>query len=199
MKPPIIACIVEGHGEVDSVPVLIERIARRHDPSRGVRVVPPLRTPRNRFTQRPEEMRRMVELAVRLQGGGPGGVLILMDADRDLPCQFGPTLQDRAASIRPDRSIRVVLAVAEFEAWFLAAARSLTKEGLPADIMAPPAPEAIRDAKGWLDARLRQSRGSGYAETVDQPRFSRTFDLDAALTTRSFAKLYKETVRLLTR
>lgn len=179
------------------MPVLIKRIARRHDPRRGVEVLPPLRARRDKFIQRPEEMRRMVELAVRSQGGGPGGVLILMDADRDLPCQLGPALQDRAAALRPDRSIRVVLAVAEFEAWFLAAAASLTSLGFAADIQPHPAPEAVRDAKAWLADR-RQTPGPVYSPTVDQPRFTEVFDLDAALKTRSFAKLYKETVHLLT-
>ena len=41
----IISCIVEGHGEVSSVPVLLRRIAAQHDPTAIVHVLAPLRVP----------------------------------------------------------------------------------------------------------------------------------------------------------
>lgn len=199
MKPPTIACIVEGHGEVTAAPVLIERVARHHDPACYVRVIPPLRTKRDRFVNRDQERRKMVELAARLHGGGPGGVLVLLDADRELPCSLGPSLQEQVAAIRPDRLIRVALAVIEYEAWFLAAAASLAGcNGLPDDLTPPPAPEAIRDAKGWLSERMRENGAPGYRETLDQQIFTRRFDLDAARRTRSFGKLYREVARLVT-
>lgn len=181
-----------------AIPVLIDRIARQCAPRRAVKVKP-LRTKRDQFLKRDDEMRKKIELAVGLQGGGPGGVLVLLDADRALPCQLGPQLQRQVAAIRPDRPIRVVLAVAEFEAWFLAAASSLSgQEGLLPDLEPPAEPEKIRDAKGWLRERFKDAHKSRYAETIHQPRFSRIFDLDAAMAAPSFAKLHREVTRLLT-
>ncbi|MEI7672545.1 MAG: hypothetical protein WCK00_10580 [Deltaproteobacteria bacterium] len=44
MKPLRLAAIVEGHGEVEAVPVLIRRIAAELDPSLFLQVEPILRT-----------------------------------------------------------------------------------------------------------------------------------------------------------
>ena len=93
--------------------------------------------------------------------------------------------------IRP--AIAVVIAVREFEAWFVAAASSLAGAGkLGAATAAPADPEAIRDAKGWLSRGL----GRPYDEVRDQPSLAALFDLDAARACRSFDKLVREFVAL---
>jgi hypothetical protein len=51
--------------------------------------------------------------------------LVLLDADDDCPAELGPKIQDRARQVVPHRSVSVVLANREYEAWFLAAAGSL--------------------------------------------------------------------------
>lgn len=196
MRPPTIACIVEGHGEVSAVPILLNRIAL-DVVQRPLNVIRPLRHKRDQLARKPEKLARSVEQAVRLQGGGPGGVLILLDTDRDLPCELGPRLQARAQAVRPDRVVRVALAVIEYEAWFLAAASSLAGVAdLPEDLTPPDDPESIRNAKGWLGDRMRPRRGGGYSETIDQPLLTRHFDLQAARRTASFRKLCREVARL---
>ncbi len=93
--------------------------------------------------------------------------MILADSDDDPPCLLGPELLKKAMQIRPDVPIGVALAQREFESWFLAAAQSLQgKRSLPKDLEPPPEPEAIRNAKQWLDGRMGTQ---GYSETVDQP------------------------------
>ena len=88
----------------------------------------------------------------------------------------------------------MVLAVREYEAWFLTAAASLRgKRGLAQDLAPPPSPEAIRDAKAWLDQRMPR----GYRPTVDQPALTDLFDLEAALRSPSFDKLVRELTKLL--
>ena len=49
MTSPSIACIVEGHGEVEAVPILIRQIAGRIDPALPVIVRRPLRVSRSQL------------------------------------------------------------------------------------------------------------------------------------------------------
>jgi hypothetical protein len=144
-----IACIVEGHGEVEAVPILIRRIAARVDPARSILVKRPLRITRSQLV-RARELERAIELAAR-QLGRQGGILVLIDSDDDCPAELGPQLLDRARKARSDFPIGVVLAKREFEGWFLASAESLRgKRGLPDDLTSPPDPESIRGAKEWM-------------------------------------------------
>lgn len=126
-------------------------------------------------------------------------ILILMDSDDDCPAEIGPELRRRACEARPDVPIAVVLANTEYEAWFLAAAESLANtRGLMAHLTAPPDPEAIRDAKGWLSAHMTM-RERKYSPTQDQASFSAVMDLDLARRrSRSFQKLWQEVARLMT-
>jgi hypothetical protein len=109
--------------------------------------------------------------------GDGGGILVLLDADDDPACELAPELLRRAVAARPDRPVGVVLAVREYEAWFLAAAASLRgKRGLPDDLASAANAESIRDAKGWLDERMPRR----YSPTTDQPALTAVLDLDQA-------------------
>ena len=81
----------------------------------------------------------------------------------------------------------MVLAKTEYEAWFLAAAASLE---IGEHSEPPEDPEAVRDAKGWLSARMPP--GHAYRETIHQASFSATFDLDLARAAPSFDKLWRD-------
>lgn len=120
---------------------------------------------------------------------------MLLDADKDCPVELAMELLDRAQRQRPDRSIRVVVARSEFEAWFLASAHSLAgQRGLAQDLAPPPEPEAVRDAKGWLSDRT--PRGRSYKPTVDQAALAQVFDLGQAQGARSFRKFIKDVLEL---
>jgi Domain of unknown function (DUF4276) len=195
MSPLPIACIVEGHGEVQAVPILIRRIALTIDSALSIDVKSPLRIPRSKLIQE-KEVERAVEFAAR-KTGGLGAVLILVDSDDDCPAELGPKLLDRARRIRSDLPIGVVLAKREFEAWFLASAESLRgKRGLPNDLSSPQDPESIRGAKEWIARRM--TREATYSETVDQPALTASFDLQAAAQkSDSFDKCLREITRLI--
>jgi hypothetical protein len=195
IEPFVVASVVEGDGEVVALPVLLRRMTEVIDPGRLVDVRRPIRVNRGRMLK-DGELERYVELAVR-QHQGRGAVLVLLDADDDCAAKLGPTLQERAQGQRPGSPISVVLAVREFEAWFLAAASSLAgRRGLPRDLEAPPRPEQIRDAKGWL--RARRTDGLAYAPTVDQPALAAVADLHAVRSNAaSFDKFWREVERLL--
>lgn len=186
-----IFCIVEGHGEVGAVPILIRRVCDALNITKYPNILHPMRVPATKLVKE-GELERAVELGARKLGEG-GAILILIDCDDGCPAIMGPDLLRRARAVRPDRKISVVLAKREYEAWFLASAESLRgKRGIAADIVAPPSPEAIRDAKGWLSGFM------GYSETTDQPALTAQFDLQAARSADSFDKFYREVSAILT-
>ncbi len=199
MKPLRLAAIVEGHGEVEAVPVLIRRIAAELDPSLFLQVEPILRTASSQL-RKEGELERRVEYAAR-KLGGRGGILILIDCDwsSDACPKFdAPPLLERVCRVRPDMPISVVLACQEYEAWFIASAESLRgQRGLPIDLTSALEPERIRGAKEWLSNRM--SRTKPYTETTDQAALTQIFDMAAARRADSFDKCYREITGLLNR
>lgn len=186
-----VATIVEGDGEVAAVPLLLRRLAAWRTPDRVPDILPPIRVRRDRFLNRDDEFERYLQLAAA-KSEDDGWILVLLDADDDCPAQLASLLSDRAAARIAHRSVSIVLAKREFEAWFIAAAESLngyrgfsfnpSADGIDA--------ETPRDAKGWL--RQRMASGA-YGETTDQPAFASRFDLAQAYgASRSFRKLCRE-------
>ncbi|MEU8262454.1 DUF4276 family protein [Micromonospora sp. NPDC048999] len=191
-EPITIAPAIEGHGEVTALPVLLRRIAAELSVW-NLQVAMPLRVPQTQLIGAGLEA---VVAAQARRVTGPGGVLVLLDADDHCPADLGPRLQSRAQAARPDVRVGVVLANREFEAWFLAAAKSLGGlRGLPDELEPPADPEAKRDAKGWLSERMV---GHPYKPKVDQAPLAAKFDLHAArANSPSFDKLWREVQKLL--
>ncbi|HYO68975.1 MAG TPA: DUF4276 family protein [Archangium sp.] len=186
-----VGLIVEGHGEVQSAPILVRRILQELEPTLRPSILTPLRVSRGQLTKE-EGLETAIEFMAR-KVGTEGRILLLLDADDDLPCVLGPKLLAQARGVRPDRHISVVVAKREYEAWFLTAAESLRgRRKLPEDLVPPPVPEEIRNAKGWLSKYM----ADGYSETIDQPALTNIFDLTAARRADSFDKLFREVGRL---
>lgn len=187
-----IGTLVEGHGEVQALPVLLRRVGDFVKKGLVLDVPVPHRVPRDQLT-REDSLRRPLDLMAS-KAGRDAPILILLDADDDCPADLGPRIATIARKIRPDRRIGVVLAHREFECWFLAGLSSLRGvRRLPRDIVGPPDPEAVRDAKGWLSARMPQP----YAPRVDQAALASCLDLEAALPgSPSLRKLVREVARL---
>jgi hypothetical protein len=192
-----LGCVVEGEGEVQAVPILVRRIAERLDPGLAVQIPRPVLSKRSQLAEALGELESRIQMAVA-KLHGRGGVLVLLDSEDDDPAKLGPSLLERARRARADIPIAVVLAVREYEGWFLAAAESLGgKCGLPADLKAPSDPESYRGAKEWL--RKRMPRERKYSEPGDQPVLTATFDLDLARQrSPSFDTCFREVTRLLT-
>ncbi len=187
-----VAAVVEGHGEVQAVPVLFRRIAT--ELGHVVHVPRPVRIRRNRV-DRPNELERAVELASR-DAGKEGSILVLLDADTDCPARLAPALVRRAEAVRMDGMIRVVFAKAEFETWFLAAAASIRgRRAIAASATPPTDPEAIRNAKGMLSSWMPSNRS--YRPSRDQAALTAVFDLHAARSCPSFDKLWRDLEALL--
>ena len=191
-----IAPVVEGHGEVKALPVLLRRVAC----DLGVYDVDiplPNRVGRSALATQAGIANAVEQASYRVPGRG--GVLVLFDADDDCPVDLVARLLTSARNVRQDKAIGLVVANKEFEAWFLAAAESLAGRcGLPRDLAAPQDPECKRDAKGWLSAAMKRGGGHPYKEVVDQPKLAAVFDMQAArVKSRSFDKFWRETERLI--
>ena len=189
-----LGCIVEGHGDVEAVPVLLRRLQQEWDRNLYLEIQRPFRAGRHKLVK-PGELEARVESVARPLPA-PGAILILIDAEDDCPKHLAPDLLARAQRARPDIPVAVVLAKHEFEAWFLAAIESLSGcRGLGDELPAVPDPEAIRGAKQFLTRNMPGSRA--YSETLDQPALAAVFDIEIARTrSDSFDKCCREVHRL---
>ena len=184
--------IVEGHGGVKALPVLLRRLQTEAQ-AWGIDFGRPIRIPRSRLV-REAAVKRAVRLA-RLQNDC-SAILVLFDGNSDCPAELGPTVQNWAASEAGNVPCEVVIAHREYEAWFLAAIESLRGyHSIRLDAEPHPNPENPRGAKRHLEARMEA--GATYIETTDQPAFSANFSLaDAHRHCRSFRKLAASFARL---
>ncbi|WP_324667937.1 DUF4276 family protein [Geochorda subterranea] len=185
--------IVEGHGEVQAVPVLLRRLLERCE-AHHVRVERHIRVPRGQL-RHPDGLERAVRLACMV--ADDAAVLILLDADDDCPAELGPALLSVARSVaRASVPVAVVVARAEYESWLLAGLEGLRgRRGVREDATAPVDPESVRGAKEYLQQQMEPGRY--YSETVDQPALTQMFDLDRARQrSPSFDKLWREVERL---
>lgn len=186
-----VACIVEGHGEVQAMPVLLRRLLERRE-AYGVRLSVPIRVARDRFLRRDDELSRMIALAAL--NAGPGGlVLVVLDADDDCPVALAADVLQRARPYLREASCQVVIANREFESWLLAGASSLSgKRGLPEPLEPPSDCEAIRDVRGWLADKVSSHCGGTYSPVADQAALTAVLDIEAAVqASRSLRKLDK--------
>lgn len=189
-----VAPIVEGHGEYEAIRILLTRLAYGLLGGELIDVVRPIRLSRDKVVKE-IELRRALELAaLKLREAGEGWrslILILVDADQDLPCVVGPQVLEMARRVRPDVEIACVFANVEYETWFVAAAESLQEYLELSKGEAPPeSPETTRSGKGWIETRFR---GTKYSETLDQPAMTAQMDLALCRSrSPSFDKLCRE-------
>lgn len=177
--------IVEGHGEIEAVPLLIRRIFAETGSAVIPGINPPIRIKVGSFLHDDAYFRKYLLLATAKAAQANGEVLILLDCDDDCPADLGPRLLAKARAVRDDVPCSVVLAHREYETWFLAAAGSLRGRGLPYDIDPPPNPEGIRGAKEWLTKQM----GVSYDPIIHQAAFTARFDLTLARAMPSFDRL----------
>jgi hypothetical protein len=187
-----IAPIVEGHAEVESVPLLLRRIFAKLGVS-NIQVTRPFRVKRNRVVK-PGELERAINQTIR-DRAEVGGIMVLIDSDDDCPAELGLQLLDRAKETT-HIPVSVVLAHREFECWLLASKESLRGiNGIVENATAPLNPENIRGAKEHLSRNM--IRGRRYLAVDDQVTFTETFNLNVARQRcPSFDKCYREVERL---
>jgi Domain of unknown function (DUF4276) len=186
--------IVEGQGEDNSVRTLLERVWYELLGGEYIEVLKALRGKRLKLVNE-QELERALDLAVSKlrakHSDDPTMVLILLDADSDLPCILGPQLLARARDLRSDADISCVIVNEEYETWFVAAAESLTAfMDLARGPAVPEDPERTHQRKKWVQDRFR---GIRYKPAADQPRMTQAMNLALCRQrSPSFDKLCRE-------
>jgi hypothetical protein len=197
-----IACIVEGQGEVEALPILIRRFAQERltEPIYNLCLYKPIRLKADKIlfwkdhAKRAAYLKQEVDMAAKIMQRR-GGILVLLDLDDGCPAQMAPFLLQEFQAAAGNVPCRLIFASREYETWFLAAAESLQGcRGLPKDIKCPTDFENIRAAKGWLERQM----GRPYVERLDQPALTAQFSFEQALRVDSFAKFCKDLEWLLT-
>jgi hypothetical protein len=179
--------IVEGHGEVSAVPVLMRRL-RDQAGVYDIDIGKPIRRKLSELVTR-EGIQRAVRLAAIQQDCG--AILILFDSEDSCPRELAPQLQEWAVMAAGFLPCSVVLAYREYETWFLSAIESLRGQcGIRLNADPPLNPESRRGAKEALERYMPP--GCSYHETIDQARLTAHLDLNLAYQrSRSFRKLVK--------
>jgi hypothetical protein len=189
-----IAPIVEGHGEVEAFPNLLHKIVHDRGYQGSLIVNAPIRVKSGSFLNDDDYRRKFLSLAMAKAAEHNGTVVVLLDCEDDCPAELGPRLQLHASAVRTDVSTLIALGYREYETWFLTAAQSLRGlRGLPADLVPPPNPEAIRGAKQWLGERMQ----TGYDPITHQIEFTRAMNLGQARANASFGRLYDRIAALI--
>ncbi|MBM4078734.1 MAG: DUF4276 family protein [Planctomycetes bacterium] len=176
MSAPVLATVVEGHGEVEALPVLLRR--RQEDlrlPT--VEIRRPIRAPGQAALTAFGGIERWVILAMRQPRCA--GILVLYDAEGRCPKTDAPEMVRRARAVCAHLPLRVVMAKNEYEAWFLAGLNSLRgHRDLRADACPPGNPEEIRNCKDHLTQLMPPGRI--YKETSDQAALTARLDYEQA-------------------
>ena len=188
----MITILVEGHSEVESVPILVRRFVEDFG-AYDIPVNRPIRVKRYQVVKQ-GNLEKAVEAAIRWYPETKALILIL-DADDDCPKYHAPELLQRLQN-STNCICSVVLARTELEAWFVASIQSLRgRRGVRMDANPPQDPEEIHGAKEWL---TRAMEGNTYVATDDQPAFSQLFDRQQAFERcRSFRKFHKDVTGIL--
>ena len=180
--------IVEGHGEVEAVPVLLRRL-RDLAQAFPLEVNPPIRRHYTDFFEE-QQVRKAVRIALKQDCDA---ILLMVDGDGDHDCPHdqAPRILGWAQTEAAGRPCAVVMAYREYEAWFLASIESLRGErGIRADALSHPDPEEPRGAKERLEERMEDGRS--YSPAADQAALSARFDMKPTYEKcRSFRHLVK--------
>lgn len=197
---PVLVPIVEGDGEVGAVPILLRDICSRLGAPQWQ-----VATPKNAHgcenLIKAGGLERFVKLSWRQRDCG--GVLVLLDSDgRHCPMALAKNLGARVRQMGAQRSVSIVVAHHEYEAWFLASLDAMVgrqfggHHGLRTGVSAPLDCESVRNPKRWLNRNFPRDRI--YKETSDQPAMTTLIDHDTALArSRSFRRLYSAVEKLL--
>jgi len=194
---PKIVPIIEGPGEVESVPILINKML--FDISRPAHIEPRISVAncKNAHGIGNLTAEGYLERFLQYAFNEPevGGIIVVRDADKGCPITMAKDLADRARKINPPVSVSIVVAKCEFEAWFLASLKTIAGkviDGRPGILEGTVCdePEDISDVKGWIGRNMPGSRS--YKPAFDQAPMTKMIDTAVAYhNSRSFRRFSK--------
>ena len=189
--------IVEGHGEVPALPILLRRIAGERFGIWNPPLLTPGRYPASQLLRCEENVwvpgPGLIKAAGHARNEGATALLVLLDADDFCVKTASESVRSALAGATGFDASRIVFAVREYEAWLLASAETL-QEGT---LVYSSDPEQPRDAKGALERHL--GLAFPYNARTEQPAFSAKINLLLCHErSRSFRKLTKDFKELLT-
>jgi hypothetical protein len=189
MQPRRLVTFVEGYGEEDAVPSLVNHLLLGHEPWDCV--LPdyePFRVGQLGSLIKDEGKKWIDKLKVAAKTRkNLGGVLLIADGDLDLlhgqPFCAMKAAQHLSQLARQAGggsffSVAIVIALQEYESWLIAGVEWLAgktypdgRPGIQRDAVSPSGnlEEAPRDAKKWLSSHMNE----GYKPTVDQGPLTR--------------------------
>ncbi len=178
--------IVEGEGEIDSVPKLIYKILR-HLGRNDFVVTDGKSAGGCTNLKKQADLTRLLRSAER--ESGIIGTLILIDADDNCPVTLANEIVQLVNTISVRYSVVVVVANREYEAWFLASLETVRgSENIPADSVFSGDIEGKSDVKGWLTKQM--PKGKAYKENTHQVLMTQKIDVTTAhQNSRSFRRL----------
>lgn len=185
--------IVEGHGEVSAVPLLIRRILHEEFGNFGCSILAPYRLARSKICKFDVDLEKAVRLGGLKLADEAGGVVIIADADDDCPADLQEKFMDFYNEHGFNFPVSFILANKEYEAWMIACGENMRNHGwVRDDAPSHDNPENIRDAKGFFCREILVEEKI-YSETVDQIKFTAQIDLRVTFEKcRSFRKFVKE-------
>lgn len=182
--------VVEGQGDVASVPILTRRVLtevyHRHD----VKLAKPQR--RGEFNKVKSNFSRYLKIALLEQIP----ILWVMDCDDGDPVVHQHELEDLLTVEHVTQPVQFVLMVKEYESLFLAekkAAQSVLK--IKDSVTFPANPENIRGAKEWLSKHM--GGGYSYKETLHQEKLTAKLELNELRMTSGSYRSFETAVGVL--
>ena len=186
---PTIVPVVEGPGDVSSLPQLLLRILLQRHRRPDVLVAHGKGQVVN--ANGGSKLERDLEKFLRhaQNKSGCGGILVLVDADDDCPVTKFHEMSQRFEQSGIRVPVQVVCAHREYESWFLASLDTIKgKHNIPETAVLASSAEAIADPKKWLSDHM--PHGMVYKETTHQASFTASIDLELAFqNSRSFQRL----------
>ncbi len=188
--------IVEGHGEVPALPILLRKIAGERFGIWNPPLLTPGRYPASQLLRCEDNVwfpgPALIKAAGHARNEGATALLVLLDADDFCVKTASELVSPSLAGATGFDATRIVFAVREYEAWLLASAETLQDGALAY----PNDPEQLRDAKGALERHL--GLPFPYNARTEQPAFSAKINLSLCHErSRSFRKLTKDFKELL--
>ncbi len=179
IRTPVIVPIVEGDGEVGSVPVLLRRVLGERHERHDIHIQRPINS------HGVGSIRKNIDrfLGYARKYAECDAVLVFLDSDGDCPCSLAADLARSAKELNMDVPVAIVCAHHMYESWFIASLDSPSGEKIRGKLdLSENAEyegdvESINSPKAWLKDHISR-RDRSYSETKHQAALTDLIDIE---------------------